>query len=133
RAHITRCLARSGFGPPWLCVVAALEGRSDGAGGVVKCLVAVRPACHGFPIPGHGQEMTKRQPVPVAWPENHRNHYRVTPPMAVHGMAYFDLIAIVRVDEIGAHEEQDHICNVEGLADRVIQWLAGYDSAVVPG
>ena len=52
--------------------------------------------------------------------------------MALHRALHLHVIAIIRVQEVGAHQKKNNVGGIQVLVDPAMQLLPGRDSSVVP-
>jgi hypothetical protein len=64
--------------------------------------------CHRLPRRWKCLETRKRSILPVAFAQNDRHHYRLTCFLASESALDFDVPAVIRIQEIRAHEKQDY-------------------------
>jgi hypothetical protein len=115
-----------------LARVLLVEGGADGERHVGPRLVAIGPALDGALAVGQRREVPERRALPVARPEQDRDHPRRAGGVARHRALHLDIPAGRRGDEIRADEQQDQLRCLEVLAHLRLPLRPGVDLPVVP-
>jgi hypothetical protein len=97
-----------------------------------RMLVATLPFRHWLGVSGAGEESSDRGSLPVDGSQDDRDDACVSLTVALQGGFHFALVAVVRVDEVGADEQEDQVGGREVFVDGVIEEGSRGDAPVVP-
>jgi hypothetical protein len=94
--------------------------------------VPVRPEGHGLAVLGEGLEGAEGRRPPVDVPDDDGDHPGFAGLMPFQGPSHFNIIAVIRGDEIGAYQEEDNTGALQIVVDLPLPLQTGGDKAVVP-
>ena len=78
-------------------------------------------------------EPCERRTLPVDVAHDYRDDPCLSLCMPFQRLGHFILVAIIRVDEIGAHQHQDDFSALKVIIDPPLPITANFDLAIVPG
>jgi hypothetical protein len=87
-----------------------LDSLANPPGDLSPCLVRVVPCADGLCIPGQDLEPGKWCSSPVNSTDNHRDDTRLACVMSRYSTPHFDIVAVVRSKEVGAHQKENNVC-----------------------
>src|SRR6266404_7110538 len=108
------------------------QGSFDGGDHVLECLINVRPLRYWPPIPWRRQELSERQIVPIARPQDHRDYPCIASLVLFESPFHFAVVAVIRSDEVRANKQEDDIRCIDVSVNCVSEILARHDTAVMP-
>jgi hypothetical protein len=97
-----------------------------------KRLIPVWPLHYWLTVARGGKELSKWSVVPIAGPKDDGNDNGGFRLMTLESTPHFNVVTIVRCDEIGTDKQQDDIVAIDVLVDRLTKILACANTPIVP-
>ncbi len=97
-----------------------------------KGFVSIAPGHDRLPVTWQALQMSKRRVLPVTWTHNDWDDAGLSSPMAFQGVLHLEVITAIRVQEIGADEQEDDMSGVECLVDGLGTIRSGEDLLIRP-
>src|SRR5215207_2768996 len=111
----------------------AFDHLLNAVGHVLPSLIFVRPVAHGRPTFGDGLQLRElRNHLPLGGADDDGDDPRLSLLVPFERAAQLFLVAVIRIDEVGADEQQNDVGAFEVGVDLLAPVLARFDGTVVP-
>ena len=113
--------------------VRALDDRTDCFGHLKESVIQGCEFHNGLSIGRHRHQSAERCAMPVARSKDDRDDAHLAAFMSLHRARHLQVIAIIGVQEVGAHQKKNDVGGIQVLVDPAMQLLPGRNPSVVPG